>query len=311
MHADPDNEFADFISWADADGLPGGRPAVRRAWVNVPTGGHVSAVIWGQAQPEIVLLHDARRSARAWDAVALEIGRPVVAIDLPGHGRSNWRRDGRYEPRKLAPAVAEAIRSFAPRARLVAGEGLGGLTALALAQRHAALLPVVALVDTLPATELAAGSRPADLSAAPPRFAAPEEAWAVLADSHLDWPDPVLRQEVRAELDAESDGLWAWRHHPGNLPDGDGPAFDDPSLWAELAGLGSAVSLIRAERLARLAQADIDALSVRAPGADTITIPGVSQDLTVHAPGALAAWLGELAAAPGNPAQAGAIPSNR
>jgi pimeloyl-ACP methyl ester carboxylesterase len=328
---EPDNEFARVAAYRPgAASLPGGgQSAVRRAWVNVATGGHLSAVVWGTAQPEIVLLHDARRSARAWDEVALEIGRPVVAIDLPGHGRSNWRRDGRYEPRKLAPAVAEAIRSFAPRARLVAGEGLGGLTALALAQRQPALLPAVVLVDTLPAADSAGTdvgailptSRPvlpsrvpqprtAESAVTSPGFATPEEARAALADSHPGWPDTVLRQEVRTELDAEPDGRWAWRHHPGNLPEVVGQAFGDPSLWTELAGLGAALFVIRAEESARLAEADLDVLNARAPLARVITIPGVTE-LPVEAPAALAARLLDLLAAANRPAQASSILADR
>jgi pimeloyl-ACP methyl ester carboxylesterase len=324
-HVEPDNEFAAVTRRPGGASLPdGGPPAVRRAWVNVPTGGHVSAVVWGKAQPEIVFLHDARRSARAWDEVALEVGRPVVAIDLPGHGRSNWRRDGRYEPRKLAPAVAEAIRSLAPRPRLVVGDGLGALTALALAQRHAALLPAVALVDTLPgtqprATEPPDGQFPAEGTAPgpgpgsagePPRFATPGEARAALAGRHPGWPDSVLRQEVSTELEAEADGRWAWRHHPGNLPDAASAAFDDPSLWSELAGLGGAAFLILGEGSARPDQADLDALRARAPRAHLITVPRVTQDLIVEAPAALAAQLLDLSAAPASPGQPSAIPAS-
>jgi pimeloyl-ACP methyl ester carboxylesterase len=146
-----------------------GLPCVRRSWADVPTGGHVSGVTWGTGTPELVLLHDRGENARAWDAVALaltlELGRPAVAIDLPGHGQSSGRRDGRYEPARITPAVAEAIRWFAPHARLVAGTGLGGLTALALRRRHPWLVPGIALFDTLPGVPAAspapAGAGPA------------------------------------------------------------------------------------------------------------------------------------------------------
>jgi hypothetical protein len=146
-------------------------------------------------------------------------------------------------------------------------------------------------------------SRPAD-AAAPRRFAAPEEAVAALADSHPGWPDLVLRREAHTELDAEPDGRWAWRHHPGNLPEAPSQAFDDPSLWAELAGLGGAVSLLRGDRSPRLTRADLDALRVRAPSAHIITIPGVTQDPTVRARAALAARLLELVAATASPGPA-------
>ncbi len=48
----------------------------------------------------------------------------AAAIDLPGRDRSNWRSDGRYEPRQVAAAVtAIAVLSAAPRGRLVAAPG--------------------------------------------------------------------------------------------------------------------------------------------------------------------------------------------
>jgi pimeloyl-ACP methyl ester carboxylesterase len=145
-------------------GRTAGLPCVRRSWADVPTGGQVSGAVWGTGTPELVLLHDRGESARAWDAVAsaltLELGRPAVAIDLPGHGQSSGRRDGRYEPARITPAVAEAIRWFAPHARLVAGTGLGGLTALALRRRHPWLVPAIALLDALPGVAAASSAGP-------------------------------------------------------------------------------------------------------------------------------------------------------
>jgi pimeloyl-ACP methyl ester carboxylesterase len=114
------DEFALVAQTAAEAGAAGDAPArVHRSWVNVPAGGHVSGVFWGDGPPQLVFLHGIGQSARAWDAVALAVGRPCLAMDLPGHGRSDWRRDGRYEPGKLATAVAEGIRSFAPRAQLI------------------------------------------------------------------------------------------------------------------------------------------------------------------------------------------------
>jgi pimeloyl-ACP methyl ester carboxylesterase len=96
------DEFALVAQTAAEVGAAGSQlPRVRRGWVNVPAGGHVSGVFWGDGPAEVVFLHDIGESARAWDAVALTVGRPSLAIDLPGHGRSDWRRDGRYEPGKL------------------------------------------------------------------------------------------------------------------------------------------------------------------------------------------------------------------
>ncbi len=291
------NEFALIAETAAEAGAAAGRQTrARRGWVNVPAGGHVSGVFWGDGPPEVVFLHDIGESARAWDAVALALGSPSVAIDLPGHGRSDWRRDGRYQPGKLAPAVSEAIRSFAPRTRLVVGSGLGGRTALVLRRRQPRLLPRLALVGTLP------GSAPGPEQGwpDPDRFASRAEALAALAVKRPDRSAQALRREILYELIQDQDGSWAWRHHPGNLPpaspgvdDADRPGTDE-ALWEELGQLGPAAALIRSDWAGPLAAADLARLRERAPGVQVITIPGGGADVVAAQPAALAAALDHM-----------------
>jgi pimeloyl-ACP methyl ester carboxylesterase len=292
------DEFALVAQTAAEAGAGDELPRVRRGWVNVPAGGHVSGVFWGDGPPEVVFLHDIGESARAWDAVALTVGRPSLAIDLPGHGRSDWRRDGRYQPARLTSAVAEAIRSFAPRARLVVGNGLGGHTALALRRRQPRLLPRLALVSTLPGS----GPGPAQRWPGPERFADRAEALAALAVRRPERSAQSLRREIAYELIQDQDGSWAWRHHPGSLPaaplDGDAGAGDagvaDEALWGELGQLGTAAALIRGDWDGPLSAADLARLRDRAPAVQVITIPGGGADVVATQPAALAAALDQL-----------------
>ena len=110
------NEFADLA--AESRDVP---LLVQRRWVTAPNGGHVSAVIWHSAPPEVVALHDAGSSARGWDDVLLALGRPAVALDLPGDGRSSWRDRADYRPKRNAASVIEAVRSFKGSGALVVG----------------------------------------------------------------------------------------------------------------------------------------------------------------------------------------------
>jgi len=288
------DEFAVVEQTAAEAGVAGdGLPRVRRAWVNVPAGGHVSGVFWGDGQPGVVFLHDVGESARAWDAVALALGRPSVAIDLPGHGRSDWRRDGRYGPGKLASAVGEAIRSFAPRARLVVGSGLGGRTALALRRRQPRLVPRLALLRTLPGS--------AQGWPGPERFASPAGALAVLEVRRPEHGPQALRREIQYELSQDRDGSWAWRHHPGNLPPpaaGDAGADDagaaEEALWEQLGSLGTAAALIIGARAGPLPAPGLARLPERAPGVQLITISGAGTDVAATQPAALAAAIDQL-----------------
>ena len=255
------DEFALLDETAAEAGVPGSRPRVRRSWVNVPTGGHVSGLIWGSGPPELVFLHDTGESARAWDAVALAVGRPAVAVDLPGHGRSDWRRDARYEPAKLASAVAEAIRSFAPRARLVVGTGLGGRTALAVRAKQPRLVPVIALAGTSPGAT-PAGAQP---DSGPERFGSREEAFTALQARRPDHSRAALRREVLFELVQEPDGTWVWRHHPGNLPTPPGTGSGaGPETDPEAGGDGVTQIPIAVTQPAALAAALNDLLPVDA-----------------------------------------------
>ena len=103
---------------------------MRRQTVEVAPGRELSALVWGNDDPELVLLHGGAQNAHTWDTVALALDRPLVAIDLPGHGHSDGGPHGSHAPRPQAADVAEAVRALAPDARAVVGMSLGGLTAL-------------------------------------------------------------------------------------------------------------------------------------------------------------------------------------
>ena len=101
------DEFGLFHENAAEYGLPFTTPpVVRRVEVRVADGRAVSALVWGDAPAEVVFIHGGSQNAHTWDTVALALGRPAVAVDLPGHGHSGWRDDGAYTP--ATPGVNQA-----------------------------------------------------------------------------------------------------------------------------------------------------------------------------------------------------------
>src|ERR1700712_4312263 len=103
----PDQEFASLAEAAAEGGVDAEIvPRVARHFFGLPTGQQLRLLAWGSGDPELVLLHGGGQNAHTWDLVLLLLGRPAIAIDLPGHGHSSWRTDRDYGPVSNAAAVA-------------------------------------------------------------------------------------------------------------------------------------------------------------------------------------------------------------
>lgn len=198
-------------------------------------GGRLSALDWvddrDAESPEFLFAHGGGLNAHSWDAVALLIDRPVRAIDLPGHGWSDWRDDADYRATTIAPALAAA----APHARpwILVGHSLGGLTSLQ-ALAHLPTTPTaLVIVDISPAT-IGAGGAP------PPGVFEPGLSFASRAEA-VDWAETHGLGRSRESLALgigfntrrRDDGRYIFRHHLTHLPF-DPDRFDrDPDLhWS-------------------------------------------------------------------------------
>ena len=148
------DEFGLFHENAAEFGLPyDGPPIVRRELRRGRCRPAAERAGVGHRRPELVLLHGGSQNAHTWDTVAMALGRPLVAIDLPGHGHSDGpgeRPQGEISPQGNAEDVAVAIRALGPNAQAVVGMSLGGLTTVALTRQAPDLVRKVVLVDVTP-----------------------------------------------------------------------------------------------------------------------------------------------------------------
>lgn len=102
----------------------------------------------GVTQPAVVLLHPLAMDRSIWDAhiERLAAAYPVVALDLPGHGRSC--RGTEFSIEWMADEVAGALATTPFDTFVVAGMSLGGCVTQALAVRHPQLVAGACLIDT-------------------------------------------------------------------------------------------------------------------------------------------------------------------
>src|SRR5689334_8992795 len=263
-----------FHDNADEYGVPWkGEPTVRRETVVVEpsTGRHVSALQWGHDEPEIVLLHGGAQNAHTWDTVALALDRPLVAIDLPGHGHSDHRDDHAYWPAENAVAVEAAVRELAPRNGLVVGMSLGGLTAVALADRAPDIVPALCLVDVTPGVDHEKASSIIQFIDGPETFASFDEILDRTITFNPTRTESSLRRGVLHNAMEQPDGRWRWRYDLPRRGSGEGddgrvlPGLD--TLWDQLGALDIPVTLARGALSPVVSDDDVSELRRRKPDA--------------------------------------------
>jgi len=249
------DEFGMFHENAEEFGIPFRAPTVRRESVVLPDGRQISSLVWGTGDPEIVLLHGGGQNAHTWDTVALALGRPLLAIDLPGHGHSDSSRPGTVVTSANAEDVAPVIRALAPNARVVVGMSMGGLTTLALSLHAPELVKSAILVDVTPGVTRDQASQIIGFLNGPVTFADFDEILARTVEFNPTRSEQSLRRGILHNAEQLDDGSWVWRHQRHRL-DGEveapsaenAPELDFDDLWNAVAQIKGPICLARGMR---------------------------------------------------------------
>jgi pimeloyl-ACP methyl ester carboxylesterase len=291
------HEFALLIEQAAALGLRLERPpAVRRELVELADGRKLSALVWGHGPAELVLLHGGAQNAHTWDSVALVLNRPLVAVDLPGHGHSDWRADRDYTPQAHAADVAVAVRRLAPEARALVGMSIGGMTGIALMASQPELVRALVLVDVTPGSRHEAARSIVQFVHGAPRPATFEQLldYALAALPNAD--PAALRRGLLHNARLDTDGSWVWRHHLGSLSTEHVTevARTFPPLWQPLARSRAPVMLVRGGRSPAVTPADLEQLVRLRPDARVEVIEEAGHSVQGDQPRRLAELLDQF-----------------
>ena len=284
------DEFALFPDNAAEVGLAYVEPSVARVSVAVPSGVEVSALVWGDAPAELVLLHGGAQNAHTWDTVALALGRPLVAIDLPGHGHSDWRPSRDYRPQAMADDVAAAIRALAPQATSLVGMSLGGMTALATKASAPEVADRVALVDVTPGVNRTKAEAIINFVNGPPAFDDFDALLARTIEHNPTRSESSLRRGILHNAYERDDGSWVWRYDKigDRLDDLDGQFAD---LWDAVSAITDPMLLVRGALSPVVDDDDVAELRRRQPDVEVVVVDGAGHSIQGDQPLALAAIL--------------------
>jgi pimeloyl-ACP methyl ester carboxylesterase len=268
-------------------------PVVARRSVEVGDGRRLSSLVWGEGPAELVLLHGGGQNAHTWDTVALALDRPLVAIDLPGHGHSDAGANGSLDVRTNAHDIAIAIRALAPEASAIVGMSLGGMTSLALADASPDLVRAVVLVDVTPGVNAEKSSAISAFINGPESFDNFDDLLARTIEHNPTRTVSSLRRGILHNARQREDGSWVWRYR--RLSDvATHPDFTE--LWDTVSRLAVPLFLVRGMQAQSVVDDEDEAeLLRRLPGARVAHIQNAGHSVQGDTPLELAALITEFA----------------
>lgn len=236
-------------------------------------------------RPPLLMLHGVTGHAWLWldVATALSASHRVIAIDLRGHGDSQWSSVSAYETADHVSdlnAVANALEL--PRFS-VAGLSWGGLITIGYSARFADRLERIAIIDVE-----ASFSQPTDaVPERPAEFDSLEsvEAWERQANPRAGIA--AIASAAQNSVRPTAAGRWVRKHDPFFLRSW---PFRRDDRWSELRALRAPALFISAQNSFVRASV-MQEMAARTPGAEFVSIPDCGHLIPLEAPAALAAQL--------------------
>lgn len=294
------DEFEALQAYAKHENIPWhGTPEVTRHFYEVDEKLTLSAIVWQDDEPELALVHGAGQNAHTWDSMAMAINRPLIAIDLPGHGHSSWREDHDYRPARNASAVLSVACSASRRYDAFVGMSLGGHSCIPLAASAPETVNRLVLIDILPnsAKRIQSMTRAqrgySVLREGPFVFSCFDELLAKVASVDPSRSVDSLRGSVRNNARRLADGRWTWRYDPERIP---WCEADEQRLWDQLTHVKIPVLLVRGSQSAYVTNQDVDEFLRLVPSARAETIQGAGHAIQSDKPVILAALINDFVA---------------
>jgi esterase len=285
-----------------------GRPTT----IQLPGDGlELKALDWGVADGlTIIFLHGGGLNAHTWDVVCdlLRDSYRCVAIDLRGHGDSDWSPDGDYTLTAHAADLSHALSALAVASPVLVGMSLGGLVAITHAAGGSPAPAGLVVIDTGPdGSRLAGRRRLHAFMGGPDEFASVDE----IVDRALAFNPRRDRARLRRTLlnnvRKTPAGSWIWKYDPRiRRPD---PTVPDEEvarhweerrqqLWSAISRLTCPTLVVRGGDSDMFFEEDAERALAALIDGRRVTIPGASHtvqsDRPVELAAAIRAFVGEI-----------------
>jgi pimeloyl-ACP methyl ester carboxylesterase len=177
----------------------------------------------GAAKRPIIFLHGGGLTAHTWDVICLALRSRFrcYALDLRGHGDSEWSSNLRYGLDEHAQDLAAFIEDRHLEQTVLVGMSLGGLASLRYAADNAHNLALLVIVDIGPSIQEGGTRRIREFMSQGVESQTFDAYVAQAAAFNPNRDLKLLRSNLRHNLHELPDGTWAWkydRRHRGRWP---------------------------------------------------------------------------------------------
>ena len=244
------------------------QPADRFVTVN---GLRIHYVDWGGSdKPPLILIHGLDRVGRTFDHIAPHFTSRfrVIAIDMRGHGDSDWDPQARYVVEDHVTDLEGLVQQLGLRSITLWGNSTGGRVVQVFAGKHPDLVARVISEDVGPERpQQIADSYSRRVKQEEQGWASEEELVAILMKSPTA-SEAVVRPYVRYGTKRRADGRIIWKRDP-NLVKG----FVATDLWQYIRTIRAPILYVIGGRSKIVPPETQDQLRKTLPNAQIVTLP--------------------------------------
>ena len=215
----------------------------------------LSVTEWSRRGLPCVMLHGFGDASCVWNYLAIRLAPQfrVAAMDLRGHGDSDWDPETRYDNETFANDLARTVAALGFERMILIGHSLGADVAIRFAAENASQIAALIIVDYGPELdETGINEVLRGFAAVPRAFASPEEyaEWLIarrpLADQGLlrQFARQSLRQSPSQIWEPKADAALASHSQISRLTASEG-RYRDPDLWSTLARVNCPCLVVR------------------------------------------------------------------
>lgn len=253
---------------------------------------------WGlpsTAKATLLFVHGGGLTAHTWDIVCLALRHSYhcIAVDLRGHGDSEWSPNMEYNLSAFADDIEGFARAVISDHFAVIGMSLGGLAALAYAATRPQRLVALVLVDVGPTVQPTGAARIRRFMELPDELDSVDDFVARAKQFNPLREEQLLRRSLLHNLRRLPNGKWTWKYDRRHRQRADLTTVDArrEGLWSDVARVDCPTLVVRGGRSDVFTDEHAQELAQRLPHGEWVKVPAAGHTVQGDDPQGL---LGEL-----------------